>query len=548
MIGIFLTYFTSYIKRTPYKSITTVVLLCFVCFSNPKFLLAEQAKIDSLQYLLNQADTDSLRIHYLNEVARSYWRISPDSSIFYAQQALDIAKQIQSKKEQGRSLNNLGAAHYMLGKYDEALSYWQRALERYKATKDSLRWGAISGNIGLVYERQGNYGEAMRAYTQSLSLKERLGAPADELAISYNNMGIVFEKIGDHAKAIEYHEKALVIRDSLGLQERLSSTYMNLGTVYEQLKEYSKALDYYEKSIGIKRQTNDIWGLVIVLQSMGYIHLSLEKPEKAKAYFAESLRLAEQLNSSTHIMRSYLGFADWALQQQDYEQAIAYSFEALRSNIKNRTAEDLEDAYRILHISHAKKGEYNKAYRYQDLHYGIRDSLFNVQQARKMGWLEAQNQFERERLLSKQAQIKRESFYEQTIAEQKKVQYLAFAIVGISLLFGAFLFRAYRLVLKKNQALYLQKEEIEYLKDHLDELVKQRTKEVEEKSLRISAYAYNNAHHLRGPLSRILGLVQSMKLGHFDSKEDHEFALYALLKSAEEMDKVVRDINEQLHD
>jgi hypothetical protein len=39
-----------------------------------------------------------------------------------------------------------------------------------------------------------------------------------------------------------------------------------------------------------------------------------------------------------------------------------------------------------------------------------------------------------------------------------------------------------------------------------------------------------------------------MKLGHFDSKEDHEFALYALLKSAEEMDEVVRDINEQLHD
>jgi signal transduction histidine kinase len=59
-------------------------------------------------------------------------------------------------------------------------------------------------------------------------------------------------------------------------------------------------------------------------------------------------------------------------------------------------------------------------------------------------------------------------------------------------------------------------------------------------------YAYSNAHNVRGPLARILGLASLM------SREDDpellkEYTTFMYV-SAQELDNVIRDINVKLQD
>lgn len=94
------------------------------------------------------------------------------------------------------------------------------------------------------------------------------------------------------------------------------------------------------------------------------------------------------------------------------------------------------------------------------------------------------------------------------------------------------------------EKLQAQADEIKKINDHLEELVKSRTIELEKKNKALEEYAFINAHKLRSPLATILGLVNLMKrLPHTaESKECTEH----LGKSAKELDEVVSSITQAI--
>jgi len=57
----------------------------------------------------------------------------------------------------------------------------------------------------------------------------------------------------------------------------------------------------------------------------------------------------------------------------------------------------------------------------------------------------------------------------------------------------------------------LQAEEIKGINENLETVIKDRTYELEIKNKALEEYAFINAHKLRAPLARILGLVHLMK-------------------------------------
>lgn len=97
---------------------------------------------------------------------------------------------------------------------------------------------------------------------------------------------------------------------------------------------------------------------------------------------------------------------------------------------------------------------------------------------------------------------------------------------------------------EKNIEITLKKEELNVINDNLDKLVKQRTQEIEQLNLRIIQYAFNNAHKVRGPLARILGLLNIIPL----ENDTQKISMYLdLIKvCAEQLDEIIRDINATL--
>jgi signal transduction histidine kinase len=83
--------------------------------------------------------------------------------------------------------------------------------------------------------------------------------------------------------------------------------------------------------------------------------------------------------------------------------------------------------------------------------------------------------------------------------------------------------------------------EIKKINDHLEELVKERTLQLEKKNLALEEYAFITAHKLRSPLARILGLVNLMKITPHtpESKE----CMGHLEVASKELDQVVSSIS-----
>lgn len=95
----------------------------------------------------------------------------------------------------------------------------------------------------------------------------------------------------------------------------------------------------------------------------------------------------------------------------------------------------------------------------------------------------------------------------------------------------------------QNEELHQSHENLNQLNDHLEQIVDERTNEVKNQNERLIRYAYANAHHLRGPVARLLGLIQLSKM---ETDLNYEFFCNKVEEQALEIDQVVRSINREL--
>ena len=92
----------------------------------------------------------------------------------------------------------------------------------------------------------------------------------------------------------------------------------------------------------------------------------------------------------------------------------------------------------------------------------------------------------------------------------------------------------------KNELLEKSHTEINYINTNLELLVEQRTSLIEAQKKKLIEYAYYNAHKVRGPLARILGIVNLLKVDHQTKPEAlHQY----LSESAAQLDEIINEIN-----
>lgn len=85
--------------------------------------------------------------------------------------------------------------------------------------------------------------------------------------------------------------------------------------------------------------------------------------------------------------------------------------------------------------------------------------------------------------------------------------------------------------------------ELKLLNGHLEQTVKDRTDKIIEQNEALIKYSYANAHHLRGPVARLLGLANIARLGADVPAEE---IVAKMEEQAKEIDEVVKQINRDL--
>lgn len=92
---------------------------------------------------------------------------------------------------------------------------------------------------------------------------------------------------------------------------------------------------------------------------------------------------------------------------------------------------------------------------------------------------------------------------------------------------------------QKNEKLAHQQAKIQLLNIDLEKMIEQEVEKTKEKNRKLAEYAYINAHHLRGPLCRIMGLTYLMT----ETTPENPQLPHTIKKRAEELDKIIKQIN-----
>ena len=94
-------------------------------------------------------------------------------------------------------------------------------------------------------------------------------------------------------------------------------------------------------------------------------------------------------------------------------------------------------------------------------------------------------------------------------------------------------------IAQKNQKLAYQQAEIQSLNASLEKRIEQKVNKIREKNHRLAEYAYINAHHLRGPVCKIMGLAELME----ETTPEDTVLADTIRKRAEELDEIIKQIN-----
>lgn len=94
-------------------------------------------------------------------------------------------------------------------------------------------------------------------------------------------------------------------------------------------------------------------------------------------------------------------------------------------------------------------------------------------------------------------------------------------------------------IAQKNKELAQQQYQVRSLNANLEKRIELKVEEIREKNSMLAEYAYINAHHLRGPVCKIMSLAELMEEA---TPEDTALA-GTIRKRAEELDDIIKQIN-----
>ena len=309
---------------------------CFVSFFISVSAVAQQEYIDSFRIKASSTSNDTIQLILLRNIARSYSELNPDSSFFYAEKALKVARKLNLKLDEGSALREMGYALLNRANYPRSLQTLLSSRTILENPKSELKVlvGKFPGDDELMYRIASPH-------------KQRLS----ELAFLHQIMGVLYANSNNYEKALIHHEHArdnaemsgnlplqsiinmtmaraylnLKKVDSAlislqlaheqvmqtGFNRYLGSVFLNLGRIYAVKGNISMANEYYSKSLVASSENGYFRGVVASSILLGEYYLQSGKRDSAFKHIKDALDAAQNLDAPDLLLRSYTAFASY---------------------------------------------------------------------------------------------------------------------------------------------------------------------------------------------------------------------------------------------
>lgn len=513
--------------------------------------LAQVANLsaDSLLAEVNRhSEEDTTRVLLLNQLAYVNYYSNPVASFKYGLEAKKIADKIRFSRGQADACRQIAMSYWEQGNIPNSLNFFMEGLRIAELNHHTQVEADINGNIGTVYNSMGNPKEALIYLLKARQMQRRLMNSLRESAV-LNNIGDSYLALKQYSQAAEAYTTALDYSLHHGYRLGVTTNTRNLGNVFEATGLYDSALTRYFKCIKLSEEINDHRGLVLSDKSIASVYFKKRRYADAKKFARLALDKALTLNFRAIIRDLYELLYQIAEAENDKNKSFEYfkEFVAYKDSVRNSKVESEIAAKRLQFESNKQQAEIEllkKNGELQSESLAIKNTqlgfviilavlailflFFGVRSYKRIRLKNIELAGKNEEIDQQHSQIKNQhdeliTLNEELRSQQEKVTSQRDALA------------------EKNKEIEHISTQISYDNEKLEQLVAQRTEALENQNAKLSSYAFLNAHKLRAPLARIMGLVNLLQM-KTDEKEKPVIMSH-LSNSSDELSEVVDSIN-----
>ncbi len=325
--------------------------------------------------LIKSQKNDLTTRNLLSDVVVEFYKNSNKSKLD------ESSKLLLKLSSSSRDTINLGTAYRSRGnfyfknqKLDSSYYFYRKAEKIYNKLKDQPNYANLLMNEGIVQYSIGDYLGAELSLNKAHNIFKEIKV-YNKIYGSLDQLGLVSTELKEYDKGISYFKSALEAINDLPLKE--DRVYYNtvcknnIGYLYLKSKQYEKGAYYFEDALKNKLILNDDPLLYSnLIDNLAYCKLYYANSSNLSPLFFEALEIRKKLNNPTAVVGSYIHISEYFYKQNNINEAIKYSLEALSEAKDSKVPANI-----ALALKQSSIVDKEKAFRYTEDYIRITDSL-----------------------------------------------------------------------------------------------------------------------------------------------------------------------------
>ncbi len=335
-----------------------LILTTLFILSLQNLIAQNQVKIDSLQIVLNNTKEDTIKIRILLDLSVAHSRIDLLKSLKFAEQALELSKQIDYDLGKARSHLKMGNALIFIGNYEKAQSNFLASLQIAQKNNFINEEFIATTHLGIIQDRIEKFDNALKYYFDALNI--------------YN-------------KSVENKTQI----------NQIQGLYNNIGNIYLSKNKLDIAEEYYLKGLALADQKKDYLNIGTICNNLGKLENQRKNFDEAYIYLTKSLKARETVNDKSGIAKSYFNLGNHFYEKGQIEESESFVKKSLEMGMELKEPLTNQNAAQLLYQIYKKQGKFVEALEYHEKFKALSDSLMNENNIQEMTRLQMQFDYEK---------------------------------------------------------------------------------------------------------------------------------------------------------